>query len=302
MFKKKKESIVNNEKLQSDFMLTLYLNQRFVYDILAMQNDGFTEFYEIKNTDGMSGQVDAEANASLGTSNKFSFISTNIEGNLTSNLSSSNQNEKNYKKTHTPASLFMQAYQYLKQNDKIKELKSVENLNNVISGDFVELKSKIKINTMVELFETMSKLLDITEAFQCFDSNYVPESSVTYGLKKNINSVMDVINAENDRVKYGTCELQDKQLVLKLNKEFFINSDYSEIKNGEFRIIGKVLEVVPENQFVFLNRENSIGLYDESIFEPVKNAAQNMGNLNIGEFQDKVEGKTCVILPIAIGI
>ncbi|MBP3502181.1 MAG: hypothetical protein J6K42_01715 [Clostridia bacterium] len=303
MFSKKKNKINTTSKnIIEDFILALYLNQRFVYDILAIKNDGFTEFYEVKDRKEKSDNIGAGVSASFGNDNKFSLINTSIEASANETLSNNNQNEKNYKKTHTPASLFIQAYQYLKDNKKIKKLINIEDLNNISSGDFVELKSRIKINTMIELFETMSKALDITETFSKFDEKYNAKNSATSKLKKNIDSVMEILKGENDKVKYGICELDNKQLVLKLNKEYFINSDYSEIKNGEFRIIGKVLEVIPENESVLLNRDNAIGLYDTNIFEPVKEAAYNMNMLNIGEFQDKVDGKTCVIMPIAIGI
>ena len=67
------------------------------------------------------------------------------------------------------------------------------------------------------------------------------------------------VNDVNVR-KYGICKLEEKEVVLKMNKEYFINSDYSEIKNGEFRIIGKVLEKIPVGEKVLLNREIVIGI------------------------------------------
>jgi len=298
---KNKEKTVD-KKISEDFMLALYLNQRFVYDILAIKNDGFTEFYEVKNMNGEEDEINAKLTATFGTNNNFSLINASTDSSVASNVKSNNQNEKNYTKTHTPASLFMQAYQYLKSNDKIFKLENAESITNISSGTFVEFKSRIEMNTMIELFENMSKAIDITEVFSSFDPTYNPKKSPTKLLKKNIDSVMKLLNTNNDKVKYGICDLDGRQLVLKLNKDYFINSDYTEIKNGEFRIIGKVLEYIPVGKSVLLNRDNAIGLYDTETFEPVKQAARAISNLNIGEFQDKVDGETCVILPIAIGI
>lgn len=47
LFKKQKSEPKTDKKREIDFILPLYLNQRIVYDILAIKNDGFTEFYEI---------------------------------------------------------------------------------------------------------------------------------------------------------------------------------------------------------------------------------------------------------------
>ena len=46
-FKKRKNETIKAKREQNesttDFILPLYLNQRFVYDILAIKNNGFTE-------------------------------------------------------------------------------------------------------------------------------------------------------------------------------------------------------------------------------------------------------------------
>ena len=67
MFRKKEKNKIENEskKFVTDFILPLYLNQRFVYDILAIKNDGFTEFFEIKDKIGNSNEQDANIKAKM---------------------------------------------------------------------------------------------------------------------------------------------------------------------------------------------------------------------------------------------
>ena len=113
---------------------------------------------------------------------------------------------------------------------------------------------------------------------------------------------MKVLVDENNNIKYGICKLEEKELVIKLKKDYFINGDYSEIKNGKFKIIGKVLEIIPEGESVILNRENAVGLYAPDIFKEVKESMKSIPNINFKEFKDSVPGKTIVIMPIAIGI
>ena len=121
-------------------------------------------------------------------------------------------------------------------------------------------------------------------------------------MKKSIEKTLKVLLEGENNVKYGICKLEEKEIVVKLNKEYFINGDYSEIKNGKFRIIGKVLEVIPEGEDILLNRENAVGLYNPNTFEDVKKAFNSIQNINFKEFKDVVKGKTIVIMPIAIGI
>ena len=307
MFRKKEKNKIENEskKFVTDFILPLYLNQRFVYDILAIKNDGFTEFFEIKDKIGNSNEQDANIKATLGTNNDFALIQANLDGEINTKTSNDNKNEKSYKKTHTPTSLFMQVYQYLNENKKITKLENLSDLDTVDSGDFVEIKSNIELNTIVEFFETLDKVIDITEAFSSFssiDSKKTIKRSPLSNMKKPIENTLKALVNENNNVKYGICKLEEKELVVKLNKDYFINSDYSEIKNGKFKIIGKVLEIIPEGESILLNRENAVGLYDPNTFKEVKESLNSIPNINFQEFKDTVQGKTIVIMPIAICI
>lgn len=302
--KKEKQKIEKNENTP-DFILPLYLNQRFVYDILAIKNNGFTEFFEITDKSENNDNVKSKVNAGFGNNNEFSLIQANMSGEIESYSNTSSNNEKSYKKTHTPSSLFMQVYQYLIINKKVKKMEKDEDIDNVTSGDFVELKSNIELNTIVDFFETFDKVIDITEAFSSFamlDSKRNFAKSPLFNLKKPVENTLKALVNEENNIKYGICKLENKDLVIKLNKNFFINSDYSEIKNGRFRIIGKVLEIIPEGQDILLNRENAVGLYDPQLFNNVKEAMRNIPNLKFKEFVDVVKGKTIVIMPIAIGI
>ena len=307
MFRKKEKNKIENEskKFVTDFILPLYLNQRFVYDILAIKNDGFTEFFEIKDKIGNSNEQDANIKATLGTNNDFALIQANLDGEINTKTSNDNNNEKSYKKTHTPTSLFMQVYQYLNENKKITKLENLSDIDTVDSGDFVEIKSNIELNTIVEFFETLDKVIDITEAFSSFssiDSKKTIKRSPLSNMKKPIENTLKALVNENNNVKYGICKLEEKELVVKLNKGYFINSDYSEIKNGKFKIIGKVLEIIPEGESILLNRENAVGLYNPNTFKEVKESLNSIPNINFQEFKDTVQGKTIVIMPIAICI
>lgn len=307
LFGKNKNTKTKNEnnKLVTDFILPLYLNQRFVYDILAIKNDGFTEFFEIKDTRENSNGINANIRAGFGTNNEFSLIQASTSGEISTSSLDDTNNEKTYKKTHTPTSLFMQVYQFLNDIKKIAKLEKIEDIDNVDSGDFVEIKSNIELNTIVEFFETFDKVIDITEAFSSFatiDSKKTVKRSPLSNMKKPVENTIKALIDENNNVKYGICKLEEKELVIKLNKDYFINSDYSEIKNGKFRIIGKVLEIIPEGETILLNRENAVGLYDPNTFTEVKEALNSIPNINFQEFKDKVIGKTIVIMPIAIGI
>lgn len=157
LFRKKYKKKDEKNKEVQDFILPLYLNQRFVYDILAIKNNGFTEFFEIKDKSENNDNVKSSVNAGFGNNNEFSLIQANMSGGIEAYSNTSQNNEKSYKKTHTPTSLFMQVYQYLNENNKIIKLDKPDDINIVDSGDFIEIKSNIELNTIVDFLKLLIK-------------------------------------------------------------------------------------------------------------------------------------------------
>lgn len=304
-FKKRKKAIDNNipkvnKKNDTRIILPFYLNQRFVYDMLAIMNNGFTDLIEITNTESSSADTKANVNANFGTNNEFTLIQTSVSGELETGYNTGKDNTKKFTKTHTASSLFMQVYNLLSREGKIKILNSGFEFSDIKSGDFVELKSKITINSMVDFFHDFDLVIDITDAM----SKLGNENGIG-GLnhfKKATTDILKVVDSEKEKIRYGICNVDNKNIVVKLNKDYFINSDMKEIKNGEFTIIGKIMEIVPSEASVILNRENAFGMYDPKIFEAVKEAMKNMEEFNFDEIIDKIQGPTCIIFPIAIGI
>ena len=98
LFRKKYKKKDEKNKEFQDFILPLYLNQRFVYDILAIKNNGFTEFFEIKDKSENNDNVKSSVNAGFGNNNEFSLIQANMSGGIEAYSNTSQNNEKSYKK------------------------------------------------------------------------------------------------------------------------------------------------------------------------------------------------------------
>lgn len=61
-----------------DFPIPIYLNQRLVFDLLAIIEDGFAGLRRVR-TSSLDEQVDStEARASLGTGNPFAFVGVQL--------------------------------------------------------------------------------------------------------------------------------------------------------------------------------------------------------------------------------
>lgn len=295
-----KNKVTNVKKEEEKIILPFYLNQRFVYDMIAIINNGFTDLVEVINTNSSNADTKMNVNSNFGTNNDFALIQTSISGDLEANYNTGKDNTQKYTKTHTASSLFMQVYNNLNKNKKIKFLNSGFDFENIKSGEFIELKSTISINSMVDFFQDFDLLIDITDAMSKLGNKNSTGSLNQF--KRATGEILKVVNSDKEKIKYGICKADGKNVIVKLNKDYFINSDIKEIKNGEFTIIGKVMEIIPKDKSVILNRENAFGMYDPKIFSEVKESMKGMVGFNFEEIVDKIQGPTCIVLPIAIGI
>lgn len=308
--KKKKDTDVNLNNLEyKDTIIPFYLNQRVVYDTLATINDGFTELYNVSNANNNAKQIEAGINAKIDTSgNPLTLMSAKIGGDLKSLSKNNEETKQEFKKIHTPTSLFCKMYNYIKYFDKLTILDNEEKFKNIKCGDFVELTTKLTVNTMEEMFRKMQKMCNIGEIFSSFADNTseVKRNIQTFtSIRKKITDLLNFLDLENERIKYMVGNVGEGKIVIKIDKTNIIDADYDQISNGNFRIIGKVLEVVEENEKVSLNRESVLGLIKTEGMAPIRDAFKAMGEtmFEVPEnIVDEIEGKTLIIMPIIIGI
>ena len=289
-----------NKKLKTKIILPWYLNQRFIYDILAVKNDGFTEFFEVKDKDQENTEMKGKIDGSFGTNNKFSLIQANMNTSLNSEMMNNRNNEKSYRKTHTPTSLFMKAYSYLQEEDQIKIINNKEEIMNLKCGDFVQIESSVKFTTLIDMLEIMKKGIELTKLFQSFDPSNTDKSldsldHMSYGLK-------NLLKIDEKGTKYGIANLDGVDVPIKVYKNYFMNGDYSEISHGKFVIIGKVIEKVEENEEINLIRENSVGVFKQEFYKEIRDSAKTISIIELDKVQDTVKGPTIVIMPLTIAI
>ncbi len=308
--KEKNES--NNKQIIENYkevIIPFYLNQRIIYDTLAIINDGFTELYNVSNSNNNCNNIEGNINAKLDTSgNPLTFMSTNISGDLKSVKNTEEESKKEFKKVHTPTSLFSKIYEYLENYKKIKKINSEDDIKELQCGDFVEFHTKLSINTTEEMFRKMRKMCNIGEIFTSFGDNSKQVKSseqIFRNIGKKIEELIKYLDIQNERIKYLTGKIENKNIVIKIDKNNIIDADYEQINNGNFRIIGKVLEIVNEDETVSLNRESVLGLIKQEGLNPIKEAFKALGDTMFDvpeEIIDEIKGKTIIVIPIVIGI
>lgn len=308
---REKRELNNKQKIEiyKEAIIPFYLNQRIVYDTLAIINDGFTELYNVSNANNNCNSIEGTINAKLDTSgNPLTFMSTSISGDFKNMKNTEAESKREYKKVHTPTSLFSKIYEYLEKHKKIKKINLEKDIEKLQCGDFVEFYTKLSINTTEEMFRKMRKMCNIGEIFTSFgDNSKETKNSVQIfrSTGKKIEDLIKYLDIQNERIKYLTGRIENKNIVIKIDKNNIIDADYEQINNGKFRIIGKVLEIVNEDETVSLNRESVLGLIKQEGLNPIKEAFKALGDTMFEvpeEIIDEIRGKTIIVIPIVIGI
>ena len=95
-----------------DLCVPIYLNQKVVFDLLAMLEDGFSQLHTVKtSTTESDAQKDAYG-ASAEVSQWVSFLSVSLKGDRSKEKSTQDQQEATAEKVHTPNSLFFNSGHY----------------------------------------------------------------------------------------------------------------------------------------------------------------------------------------------
>lgn len=210
--------------------ITIYLNQKIVFDLLAVIEDGFSEMKKIETNQSSAKSIDGGAQAELGYSNLFNFLGINMKGNIQKSSSSGNEQLVAEEKIHTPTSLFAKLLSYLEENNLIK----------------------------YEMFDIICDI-NLEEQFKA---------------------------------------------ILPVDLNYFFNKNMSDIIDGEFSIVGKVIRFVSseEDEPINLLRNSSFSLFKRNVIDTLFNTMNSSmdGQMDIDNFELSITKPAILVNPIAI--
>jgi hypothetical protein len=299
--------------------LVVYLNQRYVFDLLAMAEGGLTQLETIKTSSAVQSDHASKISGDVGFSNVFAFIGLKGGGERFKSSLTSDQAESSIERVHTPNSLFGRLRAYLWDHQLI----AAENLNDVRSGDFVEVKASLSHSPVIRTFERLKDVASMASAFGVdLDSNQVgsgsrqqPKQNQGGGRPKQsqrdlgpvamISGLLEQLRSNETTDLIGQ-SLADEAttLVVSVENTFLSNSVGAGITDGEYRVLGKVARVLPDStsEPIKLLRNTRLGIMPASSIEDLLTGlyASMKGQMDIPEPQISVTGPALLIIPIAI--
>jgi len=299
----------------TDLCVPIYLNQQIVFDLLAILDDGFSNFSTIKTSNTETQSQSADAAGSLGLSNVFALIGLSFKGGLSAQKGGQEQKEISQQKIHTPTSLFAKLKLMLEGSDikMLKKIDSKEQIKELRDGDFVEFRALLKKNPLIDALEGLIKIMELMILFE--DKGHelqkgkkgqrimAPQSKIQ-PVMKLLDGMLASLTQSNSLELVG--ELLDTpgiEAVISTKLNYFSDKNATEIIDGEFRVLGKVVRIIEsESDTINLLRKTSFGLLDSKILDQIKSGFDEVerGGIKVPELITEVNGPALVVIPIAI--
>jgi hypothetical protein len=314
---KDQEDAGSVSKPLNSYPIPLYLNQKYVFSILAIMEGGFSQFESVKATRTEQEDKSNKVSGQAGVSNAFGFFGITLGGERAHQRQTGDIKEVTSERVHTPDSLFARMRERLYEQGKIQ----VANVDDWKPGDFVEFKATLRKNPLVETFET---ILAVGRTFGDLEEPRQNKSGKnTNARHSNEQSTPNPANISNQLKQVevllrmikgmdegGSLDLigslvdaEDVQAVLVVDPSFSSDPTLADLVDGEYSIIGKVVKVIPKgsNNSINLLRKTTIGMLPDLAEKLVANMSTLEGmRTTQKELTTSIEGPAIQVVPIAI--
>jgi hypothetical protein len=285
--------------------IPIYLNQRTVFDLLAIVEGGFSQLQTVKSNSANEKSSSFDASTEVGSKNVFSFLNLGLKGEFSREGKRISEQEIQEERVFTPASLFSRLRDSLIKTELLKILDSSFS-GEIKAGDFVEFSGIFHKNPMVGVMEGVIQMMETALLFTGTVNNkskskMSPEKEVLLQMKKFLDTLtqagyLDLVTQIEAK--------QDLNAVVPVQLEYFQNQSPADIIDGKFVILGKVVRYLPDRTSGAINllRGTPLSYLPKENLHQVNEAFLQVLSQLAGseEFITQIEAPVLLIVPIAI--
>ncbi|WCN36478.1 DUF6414 family protein [Aneurinibacillus uraniidurans] len=291
--------------IRSDYPITIYLNQKIVFDLLAVIQDGFSEVRKLETGHNTENKLTADISGEIGASNIFSLLGVKLRSALTSNRISADKEVVTEERIHTPTSLFAKLQSFLDEKNVIRSVNSYYELSKLNTGDFVSFKATLKQNPLINLLDSFEQLGVMAIRFEEGGSKQKKKSE-DQTILKQIKTMKESLLGQGEMMDL-VCLISDEshiQAVIPVYMDYFFNRNMNELIDGQYTVFGKVVSIIPKNSDEAINllRNTSFKLFNQNTLEQMFSQMESgiPEEFDIPTISTRVEGPAMLIIPIAI--
>lgn len=280
--------------------IPIYLNTKIVFDMLATIEDGFSEVKNVQTSKNKNRDDDIEAN--IGANNLFAFLNIGVRGNH--KTGSSDEEIVAEERTHTPASLFQNLKGQLEESELINR-----DIENIQIGDFFEVQGILKTNPLIDMLSGIKELMVLINMFPDNKTNSNQNKKEKDKLMKEnkLNAQIDglIKGLQADGKRDIICESDGFSVVLPTDVNYFLNNNMSEVTDGNYKILGKVVQILKDSGEISLLRNTVFSRLQLDKMREFQNFFNDPAvSMFVGEggIKTVISAPVIMIIPIAIYI
>lgn len=291
-----------------DLIVPVYLNQRIVFDLIAMMQDGMSAVTRVTTEDSNKEKADQRYGGSFGLSEALSsLLKIDISGDYTKGKEKGVSTQKSEERVHTPSSMFHKLLQNLEKNELVKEVTIGYKPE---SGDLVKFKTTLQRNSMIRALESFLQVMKMATSFEekpnksnkhLHRPNQLTENEK---IQKQIEGFHGLLRTSS------TIDMASPPLnggfraVVTLEQEYLNDPSMADLVDGEFTVFGKVIRYLPdESESINLLRKEFIGSVSEQSINPMIDllrAPAITNFMNVPEIEIQIHGPALHVIPVAI--
>jgi len=282
-----------------EYPIPLYLNQKYVFDILAMMENGFSQLEAVHTSRDEQTDRSGKFSGDVGLKNSFAFLGVSW-GKDQEHLDSTRE-EVSREKYHTPNSLFAKMRQQLVERHQIRDL----DMNRLQSGMFVEFKARLHKNPMIDSLEGLRGIMRAS----------VSATAIATGPKKSVTDVdLTIKSIEQMLVEFSSQATFDLigetvgetklAVVLTIDRAFVSDPTLADLVDGEYTVLGKVTRVlrIDSHDEINILRKTGLGRMSAESGTAIVQAFNTMAKstLNMSDIEAVVRPPALQVVPLAI--
>jgi hypothetical protein len=237
--------------IENELLIPVYLNQRVVFDLIAMLQGGISTVTKITATESSGGSDKQQYGAAFGLSRAFStLLKIDISGNREKRSEDLSGKQTSEERVHTPASMFQMLRKSLAAAEQLLFIdeKYKPEIRNI-----VEFTAQLRKNPIIQTMDSFVGLMDMVivfsaEAQQQQKGQKHKEQDANQKIKGQMEKFLenlktgDTVDIVSDVLACGY------KVVITLEREFLNDPTMSDLVDGHFNVLGKVIRVIDNDQ------------------------------------------------------
>ncbi len=204
-------------------------------------------------------------------------------------------------RTHTTVSLFQRLKAQLEEEKLI-----IRNTEKFEIGDFVEIQGVLKTNPLIDMLSGLKELMALANLFSDKPKPNQSKKDKLMSDNKFNAQVVGLINGlQADGKKDIICETTGMKVILPTDENYFLNKNMSEITDGNYKVLGKVVKICKEAGEISLLRNtvfSRLQLDKMKEFQDVFNDPALSQFVGEGGITTTIQAPVVMIIPIAVYI